>query len=79
MSNFETQLNDMNNVDSEIQNEQDDTKGDSIIKEECDLRFQLLEKIGEGTYGVVYKAIDRTTNQVGLFNLICIFYRFYYF
>jgi hypothetical protein len=31
MSNFETQLNDMNNVDSEIQNEQDDTKGDSII------------------------------------------------
>ena len=25
--------------------------------------FQKLEKIGEGTYGVVYKALDRVTNQ----------------
>ncbi len=24
-------------------------------------RYQKLEKIGEGTYGVVYKAKDRTT------------------
>lgn len=35
---------------------------DHIAQEECDNRFNLLEKIGEGTYGVVYKAIDKTTN-----------------
>ena len=29
----------------------------------CD-RYQKLEKIGEGTYGVVYKAKDRTTNEL---------------
>ncbi|GAB5031262.1 cmgc cdk protein kinase [Nannochloropsis oceanica] len=27
-------------------------------------RYQKLEKIGEGTYGVVYKAKDRVTNEV---------------
>lgn len=26
--------------------------------------FQKIEKIGEGTYGVVYKARDKTTGQV---------------
>ena len=26
--------------------------------------FQKLEKIGEGTYGVVYKAMDRATNEM---------------
>ncbi len=26
-------------------------------------KYQLLEKIGEGTYGVVYKAKDRVTGQ----------------
>nr|ADD24502.1 Cell division protein kinase 3 [Lepeophtheirus salmonis] len=25
--------------------------------------FQKIEKIGEGTYGVVYKAKDKVTNQ----------------
>ena len=34
----------------------------NIEQEECDARFELLEKIGEGTYGVVYKAVDKTTN-----------------
>lgn len=27
-------------------------------------RYQKLEKIGEGTYGVVYKAKDRVTGEV---------------
>ena len=26
--------------------------------------FQKIEKIGEGTYGVVYKAMDRSTNEM---------------
>ena len=43
---------------------------DTINQEECDLRFDLIEKIGEGTYGVVYKAIDKTTNQVSTHNKI---------
>jgi serine/threonine protein kinase len=27
-------------------------------------RYQKVEKLGEGTYGVVYKAIDQTNNEV---------------
>jgi len=27
-------------------------------------RYQKLEKIGEGTYGVVYKAIDKVTEEI---------------
>ena len=26
-------------------------------------RYQRVEKIGEGTYGVVYRAIDKLTNE----------------
>ena len=44
----------------------DPTWNENVVQEECDLRFELLEKIGEGTYGVVYKAIDKTTNQVSI-------------
>ena len=32
-----------------------------ITTEECDLRFDRQEKLGEGTYGIVYKAVDKTT------------------
>ena len=30
----------------------------------CGLQFEKIEKIGEGTYGVVYKALWRGTNRV---------------
>ncbi len=33
-------------------------------------RYQKLDKLGEGTYGVVYKAKDKVTGEVSeLFNL----------
>jgi serine/threonine protein kinase len=35
-----------------------------ITTEECDLRFERHEKLGEGTYGVVFKARDRDTDQI---------------
>lgn len=31
-------------------------------QKECGPRFELSEKIGEGTYGVVYKATDHKLN-----------------
>jgi serine/threonine protein kinase len=33
-----------------------------ITTEECDLRFERHEKLGEGTYGVVFKATDKENN-----------------
>ena len=35
-----------------------------ITTEECDLRFERHEKLGEGTYGVVFKARDRETDKI---------------
>jgi hypothetical protein len=32
--------------------------------EESDLRYERLEKLGEGTYGIVYKSRDKETNEV---------------
>lgn len=45
-----------------------DTKGpaadvEMISTEECDLRFEREGKLGEGTYGVVFKARDKTTDE----------------
>ena len=34
-----------------------------MMKSKID-KYQKLEKIGEGTYGVVYKARDTTTNEL---------------
>lgn len=43
----------------------DDGK-DGGIPDECDLRYERMDKLGEGTYGVVYKARDVETNEVTL-------------
>ena len=34
-----------------------------ITTEECDVRFERVEKIGEGTYGIVWKAKDKNNSQ----------------
>ena len=35
-------------------------------QKECGPRFELIEKIGEGTYGIVFKAQDHKLNQVSM-------------
>lgn len=37
---------------------------DTSMLETSDLLYTKLEKIGEGTYGVVYKAIDKETGDL---------------
>jgi cyclin-dependent kinase 2 len=39
------------------------TDVEMITTEECDLRFERHEKLGEGTYGVVFRASDKLTNE----------------
>ncbi len=39
-------------------------KAPSDPVEECDNRYERMDKLGEGTYGVVYKSRDRQTNEV---------------
>lgn len=29
-----------------------------------DKKYERIDKLGEGTYGIVYKARDKTTNQI---------------
>lgn len=34
--------------------------------EECDKRYERMDKLGEGTYGLVYRAKDKLTNEVSI-------------
>jgi cyclin-dependent kinase 2 len=34
-----------------------------LLKQPNNTRYDLVEKLGEGTYGVVYKARDKINNQ----------------
>lgn len=44
--------------------------------DEGDSRYEKMDKLGEGTYGIVYKSRDRLTNEVlNLLSLNTFFYR----
>lgn len=36
-------------------------------------KYRFLEKLGEGTYGVVYKGINKETGEVSLFSISATF------
>lgn len=36
------------------------------MEDDVDKRFIILESLGEGTYGQVFKAIDKKTNVVSI-------------
>ena len=36
-------------------------------------RYTKMDKLGEGTYGVVYKAKDKITGEVKIFNILMLF------
>lgn len=36
--------------------------------DESDFKYERMDKLGEGTYGIVYKSRDRETNEVNTFN-----------
>ena len=38
------------------------------VQEECETRYERMDKLGEGTYGIVYKSRDRETNEVCICN-----------
>ena len=51
---------------NEVESNSCPTKPDDAI-EECDKRYERMDKLGEGTYGLVYRAKDKLTNEVRLF------------
>ena len=46
-----------------------DPEQDTMMKDDCETRYEMLEKLGEGTYGVVYKSRDSVTNEVSQLSL----------
>lgn len=36
---------------------------DAMLKDNGLVKYEKIEKIGEGTYGVVYKAMDKTCGR----------------
>ena len=37
---------------------------DAQMKDDCENRYEMLEKLGDGTHGVVYKAFNSVTSEV---------------
>ena len=64
---YKSKENFVDHIKENIQSSQTSLKEPN---DDIDKRFHILEKIGEGTYGVVYKAIDKKTNQVSILKLI---------
>jgi serine/threonine protein kinase len=40
------------------------------MKDEMDYHYRLIEKIGEGTYGIVYKAVDQRNDTLVAFKKV---------
>lgn len=46
-------------TDSAMQMQTDDCDGETLAA-----RYQMLEELGSGSFGVVYKAIERSTGEI---------------
>jgi serine/threonine protein kinase len=49
-----------------------------MIEEECGMRFKVYKVLGEGTYGVVYQALDFTTNKVSIIIILILNKQLYF-
>lgn len=51
----------MTNVD---QPSETSTTNKCEVSEDRDFRYERMDKLGEGTYGIVYRSRDKETNEV---------------